>query len=342
MPAIQQARLTMGGKVQAGGREYAPFPCAARGTLPPPRQRGRGCARPRRHARQLGGHGRRRGRRDALGDAGRLGGGARGVGRRRRPALPLSGRLPLPRRCATTWAPLRSPSSSSACSASPRPSRCPCGACSRPRLSAERPAAIRAFALPLHPALREVAVEPHLGGLPAASGVVGTEFGPVGVAWAVSGGPWSPPWPRAVSLEVNASVVAGAAAGAAAAGASASSLALRVALPLDDPETPPPPSAAALAAFCLDSTPAGGQTLTVNVTAALQAGTLSLDASHRFLRLVWNATPSPAVHKGGSGSASPGWLGRTSAPAGVAPGSVSGLQLRLYAPAGGAPCGAAF
>ena len=134
MPAIQQARLTMGGKVQAGGREYAPFPCAARGTLPPPRQRGRGCARPRRHARQLGGHGRRRGRRDALGDAGRLGGGARGVGRRRRPALPLSGRLPLPRRCATTWAPLRSPSSSSGCSASPRPSHCPCGACSRPRV----------------------------------------------------------------------------------------------------------------------------------------------------------------------------------------------------------------
>ena len=178
------------------------------------------------------------------------------------------------------------------------------------RRSASAPFPVLLTTLPLL-VRRVVAVEPHPGGLPAASGVVGTEFGPVGVSFALTGGAWAAPWPRAVSKALNTS-------GPPAASSSphtqalASGVSFRVALPLDDPSTPPPASSALLNAYCLDIAPSGGPPSTLNVTEALASGALSLDASRRFLRYYSAA---------GAGEV---------------------LTLHLHAPPGGSPCSAAL
>lgn len=175
----------------------------------------------------------------------------------------------------------------------------------------------------IHPPRSEVSVEPHLGGLPAAAGVVGTELGHVGVVWNVQRGPWSPPWPRTVYANLNVTGAGG--------------LSLRVALPLDDPATAPPPSAAALTAFCLDVTAGGGATTSVNVTEALASGELVLDESRRFLRGAWEAAKGGRRPGASSGEGS-GWAGGPM-PRGVSPEAVSSLQLWLYAPPSGTACG---
>jgi len=143
-------------------------------------------------------------------------------------------------------------------------------------------------------------VEPHLGGLPAASGRAGTELGPAEVAWVTVGGapgaplPWTAGSARTVSCELNFTLtnvptLPGA--------PPAPALTLTLALPLADPWTTPPPAASALAS--VEFTVNGGAP--VNVAAVLagggalpDGGTLMLDAGGWYLRLVLPPLPPTA------------------------------------------------
>lgn len=188
--------------------------------------------------------------------------------------------------------------------------------------------------LPISPTHRVVAVEPHLGDLPEVRGVTSTEFGPVGVTWAMTGGTWQSR-ERAVALAINVSVAAVLPLPARATGLSSTSaataLTVSIAIPLEDAETPPPPSADALAAFCLALS--GATTETINVTRGLASGVLTLDNSRRYLRFDWAAVN---VERDANAAPlePPSWLGGPPL-RGLA--GVDALSATLSAPEGGCP-----
>ena len=99
---------------------------------------------------------------------------------------------------------------------------------------------------------------------------------------------------------------------------------MEVALPLDDPNTPPP-GAGGLSAYCLAI--AGGQKL--NVSQALANGGLQLSGDGRFLVYLWQA----GAEDWSRSDTPPSWLG--GAPLrGLA--ATASLGLTLYA---AGPCG---
>jgi len=150
--------------------------------------------------------------------------------------------------------------------------------------------------------LLQLLVEPHLGDIKEAQGVVGTEFGgPVGVAWKVTPGTWGGggeglQGTRAVDLQLNVSAV------------TAGGVNVSIALPLDDDVTPPPEGPGALNGLCLSL---GGRV--VNVTQGLSSGALVLDKMGRYLRVVWVANFSDSFHSSHNSNSPPAppvrWLG---------------------------------
>jgi hypothetical protein len=193
--------------------------------------------------------------------------------------------------------------------------------------------------LPLSEGL--IHVEPHLGGLPAAAGVVGTEWGPVGVSWDITGGPWYPPWPRSVLVHLNASIAKSALSlKSSTRSHGAATLTALVALPLDDPTTPAP-TLSDLSRYCIDVEQDGGAVSTLNVTQAVATGKLILDADARYLRYpAWTfgvdkGAGTTRGHLQSDEAAGPAWL---QGPPLMGLYLTSTLQLRLYAPAGGAGC----
>ena len=131
-------------------------------------------------------------------------------------------------------------------------------------------------------------VEPHLGNITAASGVVCSEIGPTFISWRLTPGSWLAGSPRTVAVEINGTLGAiptqpqtttphGPDAGAAAA---AANLTLTVALPLSDVETPPP-DAPQLVNFNLQI----GDVVT-NALTAVEQGLATLDEDRRYLRIV--------------------------------------------------------
>ena len=197
--------------------------------------------------------------------------------------------------------------------------------------------------VPLPLALRVVALEPHLGDLLAAAGVAGTEWGPVGAAWAVTPGAWSPDpraTTRAVTLQVNASLAVALPLPAKSSGSSSAGLTLRIAMPLDGADAPPPASAEALSGACLYV----GQRV-VNVSQGLASGELALDVDRRYLRLEWVAGGlggGQGARGAGEGEGGPQglqpppqWLGGRPL-RGLA--AVDSLAVRLAAPPPGSGC----
>ena len=189
--------------------------------------------------------------------------------------------------------------------------------------------------LPLSPVRRRVSLEPHLGDLATARGVAVSEFGPVGVAWALVGGSWGSAGARSVALELNASVAVALPPPArspglrGAASPDAAAVVVLVSLPLSDAAEPPPADpAAALAPYCL----ARGGAATLNVTEGLASGELSLDADRRYLRFEWSVATLGANEERELGERPPSWLGGPPL-RGLA--AVASLSVLLSAPVGG-------
>jgi len=151
--------------------------------------------------------------------------------------------------------------------------------------------------LPFSATTRKLTVEPHVGSLGRVSGVVGTEFGPVGVFLSMEGIP-GPLSSRVTHLHVNASLAALTPQGPSAYSQGTSLVNATLALPLAAPGAPPP-TLAELSFLCWSQD--GGAWR--NVSQAVTSGELRWDASGLYLRFSWSPQGTPVPSPG------PEWLG---------------------------------